>query len=216
MKSRRDESEGMEKSKNKGKFSGNKSSSPTAYSKKKGPMATSAERYDAKKAYDKNLSASARMHYLENDIADKKGPKAYKEGPTGMASTMIYGSSADKVHRNRRGVTAMTDPGSEMKAQALRNDPRSNESMEEEIYTSKKGSKDTQNAPSMTKERAESALSKFIGGSGFFGSKGKKSGAAVSSARPSNTGASAYKKSSKTDKGIKGLGSNNKSGGKYI
>ena len=48
MKSRRDESEGMEKSKDKGKFSGNKSSSPTAYSKKKGPMATSAERYDAK------------------------------------------------------------------------------------------------------------------------------------------------------------------------
>ena len=31
------------------------------------------ERYDASKAYDKKLSSSARMHYLENDIADRKG-----------------------------------------------------------------------------------------------------------------------------------------------
>lgn len=133
MKSRRDESEGMEKSKDKGKFSGNKSSSPTAYSKKKGPMATSAERYDAEKAYDKNLTPKARLHYLENDRADKKGPMAYKEGPMAMMS------SFDKVHRNRRGVTA---------------------------YMKK--------------------------------------------------GATAMKYDSTTDKGIKGMGSNNKSGGKYI
>lgn len=85
MKDRRDESEGMEKSKDKGKFSGNKSSSPTAY---------------------------------------MDGPMAY--------------SSADKVHRNRRGVTAY------MK------------------------------------------------------------------------GAAAMKYDSTTDKGIKGLGSSNKSGGKYV
>ena len=32
------------------------------------------ERYDANKAYDKNLSASARLHYLENDRADHKSP----------------------------------------------------------------------------------------------------------------------------------------------
>ena len=31
------------------------------------------ERYDASKAYDNKLSSSARMHYLENDIADRKG-----------------------------------------------------------------------------------------------------------------------------------------------
>ena len=31
------------------------------------------ERYDAKEAYNKNLSSKARMHYLENDIADRKG-----------------------------------------------------------------------------------------------------------------------------------------------
>lgn len=32
------------------------------------------EKYDAKMAYNKNLSAKARMHYLENNIADHKGP----------------------------------------------------------------------------------------------------------------------------------------------
>ena len=32
------------------------------------------EKYDANKAYDKNLSASARLHYLENDRADHKSP----------------------------------------------------------------------------------------------------------------------------------------------
>ena len=32
------------------------------------------ESYDANKAYDKNLSASARLHYLENNIADHKSP----------------------------------------------------------------------------------------------------------------------------------------------
>jgi hypothetical protein len=37
----------------------------------------SAERYDAKEAYNKDLSSKARMHYLENDIADKKGMSRY-------------------------------------------------------------------------------------------------------------------------------------------
>ena len=36
----------------------------------------SAERFDAKEAYNKKLSSKARMHYLENDIADKKGSPA--------------------------------------------------------------------------------------------------------------------------------------------
>ena len=40
----------------------------------------SAERYDAKEAYNKKLSSKARMHYLENDIADHKGSPAHMEG----------------------------------------------------------------------------------------------------------------------------------------
>ena len=42
--------------------------------------ASSAEKYDAKEAYNKDLSSKARMHYLENDIADKKGSPARMEG----------------------------------------------------------------------------------------------------------------------------------------
>jgi hypothetical protein len=38
-----------------------------AYSKKQD------EKYDAKMAYNKNLSGKARLHYLENNIADHKG-----------------------------------------------------------------------------------------------------------------------------------------------
>jgi len=58
------------------------------------------ERYDAKMAYDKNLSGKARLHYLENDIADKgmsmkapmdmKAPmkKASKMSPADMKAPM--------------------------------------------------------------------------------------------------------------------------------
>jgi hypothetical protein len=35
------------------------------------------EKYDAKMAYNKNLTPKARMHYLENNIADHNAPKAY-------------------------------------------------------------------------------------------------------------------------------------------
>ena len=36
-----------------------------------------AEKYDAKEAYNKDLSASARLHYLENNIHDKHAAKQY-------------------------------------------------------------------------------------------------------------------------------------------
>lgn len=67
---------------------------------KRGATAMSGEKYDAKEAYNKNLTASARLHYLENERHDKthmakvqphkkggvtamyNGPKAMKQGPT--------------------------------------------------------------------------------------------------------------------------------------
>lgn len=39
------------------------------------PMKMSGQSYDAKQAYNKNLSASARLHYLENNRADAKAKK---------------------------------------------------------------------------------------------------------------------------------------------
>jgi hypothetical protein len=77
---------------------------------KKGAMAMSGEKYDAKQAYNKKLTASARLHYLENERHDKthmqkvqphkrgatamhKGPKAMKpKGPMAMK----FDSSTDK------------------------------------------------------------------------------------------------------------------------
>ena len=35
------------------------------------------ENYDAKMAYNKNLSKGARLHYLENNIADHKGARLH-------------------------------------------------------------------------------------------------------------------------------------------
>ena len=77
---------------------------------KRGATAMSGEKYDAKQAYNKNLTASARLHYLENERHDKthmskvqphkrgatamhKGPKAMKpKGPMAMK----FDSSTDK------------------------------------------------------------------------------------------------------------------------
>ena len=51
------------------------------------------EKYDAKEAYNKDLSSKSRMHYLENEIADKKSPaKMYgkKESPAKKAACSKY------------------------------------------------------------------------------------------------------------------------------
>jgi ribosomal protein L25 (general stress protein Ctc) len=127
MKDRRDESEGMEKSKGNRKFSGNKSAdrkvkkvakklgkkaspakmhgkkkspakmydkkSPAKMmdkkkpGKKESPVKMTGKAYDNKEAYNKNLSASARLHYLENERADDKSPMSMygkKKSPMNM------------------------------------------------------------------------------------------------------------------------------------
>jgi hypothetical protein len=51
------------------------------------------EKYDTKEAYNKDLSSKSRMHYLENEIADKKSPaKMYgkKESPAKKATYSKY------------------------------------------------------------------------------------------------------------------------------
>ena len=40
-----------------------------------------AQKYDAAKAYDKNLPVSERLHYLENSIHDKHAAKMYGDPP---------------------------------------------------------------------------------------------------------------------------------------
>ncbi len=60
------------------------------------------ERYDAKEAYNKNLSGKARLHYLENDIADKgmsmKSPMDMgHKAPAKMKSAMEMGHKAPSM-----------------------------------------------------------------------------------------------------------------------
>ena len=38
-------------------------------------------KYDESMAYNKNLSPEARLHYLENERADKDGASMYGKGP---------------------------------------------------------------------------------------------------------------------------------------
>jgi ribosomal protein L25 (general stress protein Ctc) len=62
-----------------------KGSPAKMYGKKKSPAKMSGKANDNKEAYNKNLSASARLHYLENERADDKSPmNMYKKSPMNM------------------------------------------------------------------------------------------------------------------------------------
>ena len=66
------------------------------------------EKYDAKMAYDKKLSGKARLHYLENDIADKG---------MSMKSPMKAGhaSPAEMGHKKAPSMKAPMDMKAPMK-----------------------------------------------------------------------------------------------------
>jgi hypothetical protein len=46
--------------------------------------------YDVKEAYNKDLSSKARMHYLENEIADSKSAAKMYGSPAKKASCSKY------------------------------------------------------------------------------------------------------------------------------
>ena len=53
-----------------------------------------AQKYDATKAYDKDLSASARLHYLENSEHDKHAAKMYGDPPAKNSYVTADGSTS--------------------------------------------------------------------------------------------------------------------------
>ena len=72
--------------------------------------ATSSEKYDAKEAYNKDLSSKARMHYLENDIADKKGMSRNAAGAVpgvGAATTAQLVAQQNKEEQTARTAVNM-------------------------------------------------------------------------------------------------------------
>lgn len=75
------------------------------YGKKHG-SSMSGEKYDAKEAYNKNLTASARLHYLENERHDKTGRHAIHKHMRNFGASM-------KDH-NMGAAMNGTPPGSRM------------------------------------------------------------------------------------------------------
>jgi len=177
-----------------------KMKNPTAMMEK-GPMATSAERYDAKKAYDKNLTASARMHYLENDIADKKGPKA-SQG----YNDRLDESLGSKNGKKSQSMKSRRDESEGMEESKERGKFSGNKSSSPTAY--KKGPKAMKKDGAMAFEKGPMAYS-----SSADKVHGYRKGV---TAMMEKKGVMAMGFDSTTDKGIKGLGSSNKSGGKYI
>lgn len=65
----------------------NKKNNPKAveFTERMSPFKITGKAYDNKEAYNKNLSASARLHYLENERADDKSPMSMnKKSPLNM------------------------------------------------------------------------------------------------------------------------------------
>ena len=68
--------------------------------------------YDAKQAYDKNLSSSARLHYLENNIADHKSPnhmEGKEKGAVAYMSDELTDMPLDKDMTGGRSAAMMHD-----------------------------------------------------------------------------------------------------------
>jgi len=95
---------------------------------KHGSGMRSAERYDAKEAYNKKLSSKARMHYLENDIADHKGMSMYKD--KGMSRYASSDSPAELTKKGQAKILA-SDANQSFK-DAIAQAPLSRESVKQE------------------------------------------------------------------------------------
>lgn len=65
------------------------------------------ERFDAKEAYNKDVSSKARMHYLENDIADHKGMSRYGTHEKSPASNYSVEKGAHS-HPHKDGMSRMS------------------------------------------------------------------------------------------------------------
>ena len=120
---------------------------------KHGSGMRSAERYDAKEAYNKKLSSKARMHYLENDIADHKGMSRYEdEGMSRQASPLNAAKSA-----GRGGHPNHMQPGAENAGKASGDEYWR---VHQQTRHHRSAPKETEEAPS----RKASPLNNFKGG----------------------------------------------------
>ena len=121
------------------------------------------ERYDAKEAYNKDLTASARLHYLENDRHDHESPAHSHCSPMHMHNDRHIRRQAEKIARKNEGD--VQDIYYELKAKAAQ-DERSGK---KRGYDERSGEERRKDIDEMIYERPDSpmnACAKSEGGSG--------------------------------------------------
>jgi len=88
------------------------------------------ERYDAKEAYNKDLTASARLHYLENDRHDHESPANSHCSPMHMHNDRHIRRQAEKIARKNEGD--VQDIYYELKAQAAQDERSGRKKVDDE------------------------------------------------------------------------------------
>lgn len=97
------------------------------------------ERYDAKEAYNKDLTASARLHYLENDRHDHESPAHSHCSPMHMHTDRHIRRQAEKIAKKNKGdaqdeyYKLMSKKMDERSGKKRSNDERSGEERRKDI-----------------------------------------------------------------------------------
>ena len=131
------------------------------------------ERYDAKKAYDKNLSGKARLHYLENDIHDKG---MSMKTPMDMKTPMKMGHSPAEMGHSPAEMKTMGSPN--MLKQGRVKFPHHHRGMSMKMGSPAKESRELKDMPltkDMTGGRSGDSPAKKYDRLVFGGNKGDKS-----------------------------------------
>ena len=110
------------------------------------------ERYDAKEAYNKDLTASARLHYLENDRHDHESPAHSHCSPMHMHNDRHIRRQAEKIARKNEGD--VQDIYYELKAKAAQ-DERSGK---KRGYDERSGEERRKDIDEMIYERPDSPM----------------------------------------------------------
>ena len=114
------------------------------------------ERYDAKEAYNKDLTASARLHYLENDRHDHESPANSHCSPMHLHNDRHIRRQAEKIARKNEGD--VQDIYYELKSKAMKNkDERSGKRNDE-----RSGEIRNQMIDEMLDDRPDSPMNRIV------------------------------------------------------
>ena len=118
------------------------------------------ERYDAKEAYNKDLTASARLHYLENDRHDHESPAEKHCSPMHRHTDAHMRRQAKRIARRTQGDEQ--DIYYEMKSKKM-NDERSKGKMNKKDFVNTSVMGFAGGASMGKNEKAQEAAQEFMG-----------------------------------------------------